>query len=187
MGWTEYHASYYDNKGKVDRKAECDSYWNSENYRVLKSCMKGNIYYAAVENLTRDKKTVFAVIIVTSADNKNYYNFAYKPMDESYGPLYYDCPSSILDLLTNTDSEYALEWREKCRKKQNSRKVLNNLPIGAKISFKRSTGDDNSETIVLIKYPPGHQFRNPWWKVDGENCYYQKKRIPMEFEVLKEG
>jgi hypothetical protein len=39
----------------------------------------------------------------------------YKFMQESLGPYFYDCPESILNLLTPTDSIYAKQWREKCR------------------------------------------------------------------------
>jgi hypothetical protein len=37
-------------------------------------------------------------------------------MDES-GPCETDCPAAILDLLTETDSEWAKQWRERCRKR----------------------------------------------------------------------
>lgn len=31
------------------------------------------------------------------------------------GPHEADCPARILDLLTSTDKEYALDWRQRCR------------------------------------------------------------------------
>lgn len=56
MGWTGYQATYFKN-GKVDRKAECDSYFieslNRGNFQVIKSAMKGSVYYAAVKDMVR--------------------------------------------------------------------------------------------------------------------------------------
>lgn len=38
-------------------------------------------------------------------------------LSEHMGPCEADCPVAILDLLTPTDSQYALEWRARCREK----------------------------------------------------------------------
>ena len=115
MGWTGYCATHYKN-GKIDRKAECDAYFmeglNRGNFKVLKSTMKGAVYYAAIQNMVKydgkdengediytpiDNGKVWAAIFLTSVENSMFY---YKNMDETYGPDYYDCPKSILNLLT---------------------------------------------------------------------------------------
>lgn len=151
MGWTSYHAKHYKN-GKVDRKAECDAYFmeglNAGYYDVLKSSMVGSVYYAAVKPLKRYNKAneivdipkeeqyVFAAVFLTSIDTKDYWNFSYKNMDESYGPCNYDCPKGILDLLTPTTSEYANEWRKKCYEniaKKKNPNSFNKLPVGTVI------------------------------------------------------
>lgn len=153
MGWTEYHATHY-KKGKVDRKAECDAYFmeglNRGYYDVLKSSMVGSTYYAAVKQLKKcggkddkgeyiytdipeNEQQVFAVVFLTSTNMKDYYNFAYKPMDETVGPYQYDCPKSILDLLTPTENEYANEWRKKCCEniaKKKDKNSFGKLPVG---------------------------------------------------------
>lgn len=153
MGWTEYHATHYKN-GKVDRKAECDAYFmeglNRGCYDVLKSAMVGSTYYAAVKPLKKykdinakeivdiphEEQVVFGVVFLTSTNMKDYYNFAYKDMDETCGPHKYDCPKGILDLLTPTEHEYALNWRKACyenlaqKKNPNS---FNKLPVGTVI------------------------------------------------------
>ena len=41
--------------------------------------------------------------------------FGYKDMDEGAGPVIARCPERILDLLTETDSKWALAWRQRCR------------------------------------------------------------------------
>ncbi|MDD7731251.1 MAG: hypothetical protein PT942_03135 [Eubacteriales bacterium] len=133
MGWTSYNAEFYKN-GKVDRKAEMDNRWTqeeSEKYpklRVLKSSMVGNIYYAAIE-ISRGGKVeqVFATTAITSTNMKDYYNFSYKDLDETMGGCNYDCPVGILNLLTPTDNEYALQWRTECLKQQKKKKEKENL------------------------------------------------------------
>lgn len=56
MGWTYQHAEHYKN-GKIDRRAECDSYFmeglNAGHYEILKSRMIGTVYYAAIRNVDR--------------------------------------------------------------------------------------------------------------------------------------
>ena len=159
MGWTSYHATFYKN-GTVDRKAEIDNMWNydsSKKFKVLKSSMKGSIYYGAIQ---REEK-VFAVIFLTSVSNKDYYNFSYKDMDETMIPYAYDCPISILKLLTETDNEYANEWRKKCYENHEQKKAeknnpssLKNLAVGTKISFiaKYGTSANNvGDEVVLTK------------------------------------
>ena len=132
MGWTEYHAEHY-KKGKVDRKAELDPMYTQEEhdvlldgktvhypeYKVLKSAMVGSTYYAAVQitNTVEGFSKVRAAVVLTSVDSKRYCNFAYKDMSEDMGPYCYDCPVSILKLLTETDDEVALDWRAKCWEK----------------------------------------------------------------------
>lgn len=131
MGWTSYHANYYKN-GTVDRKRECDNYFDKGNCKILKSTMVGSTYYAAVKN----GEEVFAAVFLTSTDSKDYFNFSIKTMDETMGPCQTDCPISILKLLTSTDNDFALEWREKCYKANELKKNgLNKLAIGTKIEI----------------------------------------------------
>ena len=155
MGWTSYHATHYKN-GKVDKKAECDAYWmdglNAGHFEVIKSSMVGNVYYGAVKALLKrngkdnegkdvyvqipeSEQKVFAVVFLTSVDSKDYYNFSYKDMDETMCPYCFDCPIGILNLLSKTDNEYALEWREKCHEKHNEKKAEKKNPSQRLLSF----------------------------------------------------
>ena len=134
MGWTSYEATYFKKNGDIDRKAECDAYFmrdNAGHYKVLKSSMKGTVYYAAVTTLTKyigkdengknmyesipeDKQEVWAAVFLTRTEEGRY--FHYKDQDETAGPYEDHCPKCILDLLSNTDHELALDWRKRCRK-----------------------------------------------------------------------
>lgn len=153
MGWTSYHANYY-KKGTVDRKRECDAYFmeglNEGHYSVLKSAMVGSTYYAAVKEMVkyvgRDENNepiyephegkIFGVVFLTSTDMKDYFNFSYKDMDETCGPYESDCPKGILDLLSPTENEFALQWRTRCYEnlaKKKNKDSLNKLPVGSVI------------------------------------------------------
>jgi hypothetical protein len=199
MGWTSYHATHYKN-GKVDRKAECDAYFmeslNRGYYEVVKSTMVGSVYYAAVKavkqygpadesgnrpivSIPPEDQRTFAAVFLTSTNSKDYYNFAYKDMTETMGPCETDCPDSILKLLSPTDHEYALAWRERCKKKNQAKKTLAALPVGAKIEC-----TIRDETKTLVKHPPAYQFKTPFW-TDGK-YYYRKNLILTDFKVITE-
>lgn len=75
--------------------------------------------YMAIEKTYPESKDrdVFGLVVLldmTSA-RKEYHNFGYKIIDENACPYYFKCPKSILDLLTETQNENALKWRERCR------------------------------------------------------------------------
>ena len=129
MGWTSYHAKYYKPNGEVDRKAEMDHLYtwedNVHKVSVVKSRMVGSTYYAAIKvEGDGDTKIIGAVALTCGKDRRDpYFNFGYKGMEETSGPYAYDCPKSILDLLTPTDNEHALEWRRKCSENLAKKKI----------------------------------------------------------------
>ena len=182
MGWDSYHVY-----GKIDRKHECDlaNTWDTEesSCKVLKSAMRGSTYYAACEYT--DKKTGkierFGSVCLTQVDNKDYFNFYIKKMEESVHPYYYDCSSSILNLLDETDNESANTWRENCRLKaaEKSKKSsgLGKLPIGTTIEF-----DWKGSPIRATKCAPCYQFKSTWWSCG--SGYIKKKNIPETFRVI---
>lgn len=126
MGWTSYHAKFYKN-GNVDKKAECDYYFNKHKdiYEVLKSAMVGNTYYGAIKQ--KSSGNVFGVVFKTSVDNRNYFNFSYKDMEETMLPSECDCPIGILKLLSPTDNEWANEWRKNCNENARIKKETRDL------------------------------------------------------------
>lgn len=146
MGWTSYHADFYDRRGNVDRKRECDNHWDKDKCIVLKSQMVGSTYYAAIQK--KDTGEVFAAIVLTSVDNKDYYNynFSYKSMDDTYGPNQTDCPKSILKLLSPTDNEVANNWRKQCYEQHERKAKLSKLPIGSIVRYARN-GTEYTKSI----------------------------------------
>lgn len=187
MGWTGYHATHYDKRGNIDRRAECDERMSGETERatweVLKSSMVGAVYYAAIRRT--DKETgenhVFGCVCLTSVDNKDYYNFSYKDMSEDMGPAESRCPLGILDLLSPTESEWALEWRQRCRDNAKNKNSLGRLPVGTVIEF-----EQNGTTRRAVKMAPAYQFKTPWWYLEDLHRYIKKNHIPQNFRVIEE-
>ena len=205
MGWTESSATYFYKNGSVNRKAECDGYFmdslNRGHYKIVKSAMRGSVYYGAISALKRvvkdadgnecrdangwciyepipeDELEVFGVVMLTYVNKKD--QFGYKLMSESMGPYYYDCPKSVLMALTPTSDKDAKNWRQKCYDKL-SKPSISKLPIGTEIQF-----EYNGETITLRKSAPRYQFKTPFWMNDANCTYFSKKRIPADFTVIK--
>lgn len=189
MGWTSYHADFY-KKGKPDRKKEMDNVFTQTEHdgyaelTVLKSQMVGSTYYGAIRRRkANEDEVVFAVVCLTSIDMKDYFNFAYKDMDETCGPYECKCPLSILKLLTPTENEWANNWRKKCYEYHEKKKTNMNpstLPIGTKIRFTLWNG----ETREIVKQAPNFQFKRAWWYVPGTHTYFPAKHIPEQFEIV---
>lgn len=118
MGWTGTHKQpgqtmldffckelNYDGETTKGRVYACKTY-------------KRSVSYLAYEITGKEKETreVFGIVCLLRFST-GYYNITYKDMPESTGPFYYDCPKSILSLLTplpKGDTSYAAKWREKC-------------------------------------------------------------------------
>lgn len=188
MGWISKKSSFYTN-GTVDRKAECDDMYTFDiieddkivgKQTVLKSAQKGSIYYAAVRQQRFDKGTniVGAVIVRTSVNKREYFDFSYKSMTENMAPFYYDCPVGILKLLTPTENEYALQWRENCYSKIEQNKnpdSLKNLPVGTEIKIILPYPTQNhkeGEEITLIKRYRGWSSKYKNWFEKGTSRYF---------------
>lgn len=120
MGWTFYQATCYKN-GKVDRLAECrKEFKNDFHFPILKDTMIGTTYYAAMQS---PKGYVFPLVVLTSVENGE---FGYKDMEGGMGPCYYDCPESILKLITIEDKG-TKEWINNCRKIQKTKKDIKKM------------------------------------------------------------
>lgn len=147
--------------------------------------MVGATYYAAVKVtiLSTGEAETFAAVALTHTNNRDYFNFGVKTMEESMGPCEDHCPASILSLLSPTDSEYANNWRERCRKNIEAKKdphALKNLPVGAVIRFTLHTG----ESIELLKHAAAYQFKRPFWFYQSSGRYMPATRIPANYEVV---
>lgn len=195
MGWTGIDNFYcvFTKDGKIDRKRTIDREFESfGTMKVLKSSMIGTVHYCAMqrirkcldydnkvyEDIPENERQTFAVVTLTSISDGWFY---YKEISEDMGPCEDRCPNSILSLLSETDSEAANEWRDRCRANLKSKKNgLSALPIGSRIRFKTISGKE----YTLIKREPFYQFKTAWYQIEGECHYYPKKHIPNDYEVL---
>ena len=107
MGWLCWNIGYVGSRKRIDEIFRNEVV--GEGYEVLKSCCRGYTWWVAA---IKDKKTgqVIAATVKYHWNPKSH-DFAYKWMDESYGPYYYNYPKSYFKLLTPTDCEFAREWR----------------------------------------------------------------------------
>lgn len=91
MGWDYTHATHYTRTGAIDKKAEIDELYTWQNdtkkYEVVRSCMVGATYYAAVKAtvLNAGEVETFAAVALTHTNNRDYFNFGVKTMEESMG------------------------------------------------------------------------------------------------------
>lgn len=183
MGWDYCHATEYKNTKTgftVDRIAEIRGIFNKR-YEVVKDTMKGSVYYGALRNT--ESGEVSAVVVLTHTNMKDFFNFGYKLISEDMGPAESECPASILSLLSPTESQWANEWRDRCRKSIEEKKnpnALKNLPVGAVIKFTNGRG----ETVELVKHPAAYQFKRPFWYCEETGRYTPVNRIPKNYEVV---
>jgi len=193
MGWIWYKAKHYKN-GKVDRKKEMDSYFN-EHLTLLKSSMVGSVYYAAVKVNTTEE--VFGFVASTATKARDVYNFGYKDLDETCGPYQSKCPVSILNLLTPTDSQWANEWRQRCRDyakakadERRSPNIFSKLPIGTKVIWTVPCDNpfclNEGEKLELEKAKSFGRVRSYW--LCRAQCLriYPKHVNARDYEVVKD-
>lgn len=124
-------------------------------YTVLASAYKMPAFYAAIEQVHKEtgERRVFAAIIKVGmyrGDERQ--NFCYKGMSEDEGPYFHACPARILDLLTPTENQYALEWRSKCRQNlaKAEAKKARKIGVGSILSY------GGMRYTVLDVFPRGY-------------------------------
>ena len=132
MGWSGsfYSGTVQDfiKNGEVERLYNCET---------LARSVKGNVVYSAV----KDKDgSISAMVTLLRKDRDGY--VMVKSVHETSGPCESECPEKILNMLSDTDAEWALAWRERCRNHKNvvrankvKRAELDQLPIGSRIMF----------------------------------------------------
>ena len=129
-------------------------------YRVLDYAMVAlSEAYLAVETIsTGEVWAGVAIVHMTRGE------VTYKEMSEEMGPGLFRCPARILDRLTPTDNEYALEWRAKCRERLSRPKVA----PGVLVTFVEPLRFNNGiETAGPFRFVKGSTFE----RADGWGRY----------------
>lgn len=177
MGWITMHRAKGQSNDEFFR-AEFPNTLERDGEILASSTVKG-VYYAAVR--TRETGQVWALIILTSRAPRSDHNFGYKDQDETMGIGDYDAPAKVLDALTETDNEYALEWRAACRKRIEVKAALPKVKPGDVIRLpKGATFRINSLMIHVYEFEFRHHntfrartedggflVRLPNWKTSG--------------------
>ena len=170
MGWLFMH----DLGGHSTPRAYLDNQftYTREDHRltVLASSMVGSTYYAAAERIeSSGDRQVFAVVCLTktSTGARDGCTFGYKDMTEHMGPCESECPASILDELTDTDSEYAQAWRARCRANLVQRRLQNAKPTpkpGQTIVFDEPMRFSDGQERARFEVVPNPKGRTPLFR-----------------------
>ena len=101
------------------------------------------------------------------------YIFGYKDMSEDMGPCEAECPVAILDLLTPTDREYALNWRRRCREFAATRAAKPKLLHGQLVTFAEPIrfADGRSHQTLRVDINPRLNRRVRFRSLDGCGYY----------------
>lgn len=123
-------------------------------YRVLASCTRGNVYYAALERtqVGSGQRDVFALVEPYGFHGRGYNReLVVKSQDETMGPVDTDCPDKVLDLLTEPINDHAKQWRERCRAKiaKPTPKVGDTILFARELNFGRY---GKTDTFVVTSW-----------------------------------
>ena len=131
-------------------------------YKILASVLVARSeHYAAIERVetATGKREVWASVILIDLAKVagSNHNICYKDMDETANPYYVRCPARILDLLTPTENELALEWRKNCRALLAEKAAIPAFKPGLKLEFQKPVTFPNGfkATELEVEYTEG--------------------------------
>lgn len=161
MGWTTLHRD----KGMTDREffeAEFPEMLTKRG-KIVTCASKNGAFYAAVRNHDdapyMPGKTWALVVLIQRT--RGYYNFGYKEMSEDMGPGADEAPAGVLDKLSPTDNQHALEWRAACRKNLAKRENARQVKAGTVVRFAQPIKFTNGGELNTFRYEgPGNTFKD---------------------------
>lgn len=163
MGWTTLYKSP---QITPEKYITSQLNWTNEKetVRPLKTAIVGRVFYAAIETITlaTNERVVWAAIYPFSTQNHGHVNFAYRDQDETVGPNEVTCPIGILDMLTPTEHQRALAWRQQCRHyhatQNEKRKTTRSIKDGQRIRFAEPLifSDGHQEAEFVFRSKVGH-------------------------------
>lgn len=167
------HTSLHREKGLTDRE-----FWTHElngladvRYEILDCATIDRVFYAAVRHIGGPRNGQVFGLVCTQQWTRDHYNFTFKDMDETCGPAYAKCPDRILDLLSPTDEQWALEWRAACRAYNAARAARPKVKRGDTVTFAqamRFTNGIERDTFTFLErneFSGGdYRVRIPGWR-----------------------
>jgi hypothetical protein len=147
MGWLFYHR-----EKNAESNAEHFAKKFDKRYQMVAHGTVGTVFYAALRDLHTDEVSAF---IALTAWRREHHNFGYKDMTESMLPGACAAPKKVLDALTETTDEYALEWRANCRRYHEQRAFLRtHLKPGTRLRLTHPLRFTNATTRDTFTYTP---------------------------------
>jgi hypothetical protein len=107
---------------RTDRDHFSRELFRDSDYEIVECTTVRRVFYAAVR--TKSTSEVWALIVLVHRNPGSEFNFTYKDMSETMGPVEASAQAKVLDALSPTTNEYALEWRQKCRDRLTSRAAI---------------------------------------------------------------
>lgn len=105
-----------------------------DQHEIVASATIRNVYYAAIRLLKTGEVVAF---VIPFSRSRGFENFVYKTQDEGMGPNAAEAPAKVLDALTETDSEWANQWRARCRANLAKKAEAAKVAPGTKVHFER--------------------------------------------------
>lgn len=129
MGWTFLRKANFEGWQKlVERGVSYEDAF--VRIGLLSSVMVGRALYGAVQVTPKsgEASRIGGIVVLTSATSDER---GYKLMSEDMGPYESSAPAKILDLLTQTESASALNWRSRCRRNLHRAAQAAHLEVGS--------------------------------------------------------
>lgn len=157
MGWTSFPMQRKPSSEKLEQMADED--FTGPNTAILdkSSWTSWNTQRFTLFQITRpEKQKPITLIAVTIAEYRDHQLFT-KTMDETEGPLAYNCPMRLLTIAEQNPplNEFSANWRDKVHKYHNRNKQIDAL-------LKQLKGEYPTGNIQLV--------------VDGTNVLYYPAR-----------
>lgn len=185
MGWIRNKITYYKPNGSPDLIMESfggDLRWQIDGgstYEVLKASVVGTRVYAALKISGHGEKPLVRAVVNLTSKQGDY--IFIKQQLETVGPCDYDCPPSILNLLTPVNDKDAQEWRLKCKEKTDRKNILRKLAPGSRIKY--APGTEFCRILILERYK-----NRKYWVLESDRSVYIKTNSILlnGFKVLEE-
>lgn len=154
MGWT------YEHRDKSRPIIDILSENLGEGYEVVESSVRIDRAWLAIKH---PQGYVFACEVLIHHARSDYYDFGTKWIDESMGPVHYDCPKRVFDALTDADlGEYARMWREKQQAEYDRRAALPKVKTGDRVRFSRPITFADGTKLQELEFEGRNNFRGPY-------------------------
>jgi hypothetical protein len=160
MGWTFTNKGGLTTKEFFEREFNHDKPEEGRSGKVIACHATWTVAYLAYETLSPKGRQVVGVVCLLQHVPRalDGYTFGYKDMSEEDGPCESKCPKTILDMLTPTTSEYALQWRKRCQERIDKRAKAPKVKKGEWVKFTHPLTFRGGETLDTLQYIKGNTF-----------------------------